>query len=34
MLFWIRANEPYNGLYNFVVGKEDDDETNDEAAYR
>ena len=33
-LFCIRAKEPYRGLYNFVGGKEEDNETNDEAAYR
>ena len=33
-LFCIRAKEPYKGLYNFVGGKVEDDETNDEAAYR
>lgn len=34
VLFCIRAKEPYKGLYNFVGGKVDEDETNDEAAYR
>ncbi len=33
-LFCIRAKEPYKGLYNFVGGKVEKDETNDEAAYR
>jgi len=33
-LFCIRAKEPYRGLYNFVGGKVEDNETNDEAAYR
>ena len=34
VLFCIRAKEPYKGLYNFVGGKVEDGETNDEAAYR
>ena len=34
VLFCIRAKEPYKGLYNFVGGKVEDNETNDEAAYR
>ena len=34
VLFCIRAKEPYKGLYNFVGGKVENDETNDEAAYR
>ena len=34
VLFCIRAKEPYKGLYNFVGGKVEVDETNDEAAYR
>lgn len=34
VLFCIREKEPYKGLYNFVGGKVEDDETNDEAAYR
>ena len=34
VLFGIRAKEPYKGLYNFVGGKVEEDETNDEAAYR
>ena len=34
VLFCIRAKEPYKGLYNFVGGKVEKDETNDEAAYR
>ena len=33
-LFCIRAKEPYKGLYNFVGGQVEEDETNDEAAYR
>lgn len=33
-LFCIRAKEPYKGLYNFVGGKVEANETNDEAAYR
>ena len=34
VLFCIRAKEPYKGLYNFVGGKVESNETNDEAAYR
>lgn len=34
VLFCIRAKEPYKGLYNFVCGKVEENETNDEAAYR
>ena len=34
VLFGIRAKEPYKGLYNFVGGKIEENETNDEAAYR
>ena len=34
VLFCTRAKEPYKGLYNFVGGKVEDNETNDEAAYR
>ena len=34
LLFCIRAKEPYKGLYNFLGGKVEDNETNDEAAYR
>ena len=34
VLFCIRAKEPYKGLYNFVGGKVEANETNDEAAYR
>ena len=30
-LFCIRAKEPYKGLYNFVGGKVEENETNDEA---
>ena len=33
-LFCVRAKEPYKGLYNFVGGKVEENETNDEAAYR
>ena len=33
-LFCIRAKEPYKGLYNFVGGKVEENETNEEAAYR
>lgn len=33
-LFCIRAKEPYKGMYNFVGGKVEENETNDEAAYR
>ena len=33
-LFCIRAKEPYKGLYNFVGGKVEENEPNDEAAYR
>lgn len=33
-LFCIRTKEPYKGLYNFVGGKVENGETNDEAAYR
>ena len=33
-LFCIRAKEPYRGLYNFVGGKVEENESNDEAAYR
>lgn len=33
-LFCIRAKEPYKGLYNFVGGKVEESEPNDEAAYR
>ena len=34
VLFCIRAKEPYKGLYNFVGGKVEKGENNDEAAYR
>ena len=34
VLFCIRAKEPYKGLYNFVGGKVEDGEANDNAAYR
>jgi len=33
-LFCIRAKEPYKGLYNFVGGKVERNESNDDAAYR
>lgn len=33
-LFCIRAKEPYKGMYNFVGGKIEEGEENDEAAYR
>lgn len=33
-LFCIRAKEPYKGIYNFVGGKVEENETNEEAAYR
>jgi len=33
-LFCIRTKEPYKGKYNFVGGKVEKGETNDEAAYR
>ena len=33
-LFCIRAKEPYKGLYNFVGGKVEEGETNEDAAYR
>ena len=33
-LFCIRAKEPYKGLYNFVGGKVEEGEENDDAAYR
>ena len=33
-LFCIRAKDPYKGLYNFVGGKVEEGETNDNAAYR
>ena len=33
-LFCIRAKEPYKGKYNFVGGKVEKGENNDEAAYR
>ena len=34
VLFCIRAKEPYKGLYNFVGGKVENNESNYEAAYR
>ena len=34
VLFCIREKEPYKGMYNFVGGKVEEGETNDEAAYR
>ena len=33
-LFCIRAKEPYKGQYNFVGGKAEPGETDEEAAYR
>ena len=33
-LFGIRAKQPYKGLYNFVGGKVEQGESNEEAAYR
>lgn len=33
-LFCIRVKEPYKGMYNFVGGKVEEGETNEEAAYR
>ena len=33
-LFCIRAKDPYKGKYNFVGGKVEKDESNDNAAYR
>ena len=32
--FCIRAKEPYKGMYNFVGGKVEEGESNDDAAYR
>ena len=34
VLFCIRAKEPYKGMYNFVGGKIEEGETDEEAAYR
>ncbi len=34
VLFCIRAKEPYKGMYNFVGGKVEPNESNDDAAYR
>ena len=34
VLFCIRAKEPYKGLHNFVGGKVEKGESNDDAAYR
>ena len=34
VLFCIRAKEPYKGMYNFVGGKVEEGEENDDAAYR
>ena len=34
ILFCIRAKEPYKGMYNFVGGKVEENESNDDAAYR
>lgn len=33
-LFCIRAKEPYKGMYNFVGGKKEEQETDIEGAYR
>ena len=33
-LFCIRAKEPYKGLYNFVGGKVEENESNYDSAYR
>lgn len=33
-LFCIRAKDPYKGLYNFVGGQAEPEETKEEAAYR
>ena len=33
-LFCIRAKHPYKGLYNFVGGKIEDGESDEDAAYR
>ena len=33
-LFCIRAKQPYQGMYNFVGGKAEPGETDEEAAYR
>ena len=33
-LFCIRSKNPYKGKYHFVGGKVEENETNDEAAYR
>lgn len=33
-LFCIRAKEPYKGMYNFIGGKVEEGESNDDAAYR
>ena len=34
VLFCIRSKEPYKGLYNFVGGKVEENESNEDAAYR
>ena len=34
VLFGIRSKEPYKGLYNFVGGKVEEGESNEDAAYR
>ena len=34
VLFCVRAKEPYKGMYNFVGGKVEEGEDNDDAAYR
>ena len=34
VLVCIRSKDPYKGLYNFVGGKVEENESNDDAAYR
>ena len=34
VLFCIRAKEPYKGLYNFVGGKVEENESDEDASYR
>lgn len=34
ILFCIRSKEPYKGMYNFVGGKVEEGETDEEGAYR
>ncbi len=34
VLFCVRAKEPYIGMYNFVGGKVEEGESNEDAAYR